>query len=121
MLDIGKYARDERLASRDPEGNMLDLEPWSPKKATQHAAKEGIALTEEHWAVIVSLRENFRKHGRSSSARELATQLEREFSNAGGRRHLYALFPGGPITQGCRIAGLPLPPYSTDPSFGSFW
>lgn len=119
MLDIGKYIRYERLDSSDPEGNLFDLDSWTPKKALQLAAKEGISLTDEHWEVIVSLRERYRKYGSAISARDIAQELEDEFSSGQGRRNLYELFPGGPVTQGCRIAGLPLPPDSVDTSFGS--
>lgn len=119
MLDIGKYIRYERLDSSDPEGNLFDLDSWTPKKALQLAEQEGIALTDEHWEVIVSLRERYRKYGNTLTARELAQELEHEFSGGEGRRTLYELFPGGPVTQGCRIAGLPLPSGSVDASFGS--
>lgn len=119
MLDIGKFIRYERLDSNDPEGNLFNLDSWTPKKALQLAANEGIPLTDEHWEVITSLREKYRKYGSAISARDLAQELEGEFSSGQGRRSLYELFPGGPVTQGCRIAGLPVPPDSVDISFGS--
>jgi tRNA 2-thiouridine synthesizing protein E len=119
MPDIGKFASDERLARVDPDGNMLELKSWSPHWAQQHAAAEGIFLTEEHWAVIYFLRERHRERGRAVSAREITKDLEERFSDGQGRKRLYELFPGGPVTQGSRIAGLPVPPYSADPSFGS--
>jgi tRNA 2-thiouridine synthesizing protein E len=34
-------------------------------------------------------------------------------------RHLYMLFPGGPVAQGCRVAGLPVPAGAVDRGFGS--
>ena len=45
--------------------------------------------------------------------------LEEEFAEQGGRKYLYRLFPGGPVSQGSRIARLPLPAYSSDRSCGS--
>ena len=117
MLDINKavsYARS------DPEGNLFDLESWSPKFAQRHAIAEQIDfLTEEHWEIIYYLRERYRNCGGALSAREVLRELEEKFSGGQGRRHLYELFPGGPVSQASRLAGLPLPPHSSDPSFGS--
>jgi len=45
--------------------------------------------------------------------------LEQQFADAGGGRWLYMLFPGGPLRQGMRLAGLPEPDDVEDPSFGS--
>ena len=45
--------------------------------------------------------------------------LNEVFAGHGGRKYLWRLFPGGPVTQGLRIAGLPLPPHSGDKGFGT--
>jgi tRNA 2-thiouridine synthesizing protein E len=115
MLDINKAAYTER----DPEGNMFGLEPWSPLIAQRNAEAEGIFLSDEHWEVVIYLRERYREFGAARSAREVLKELEEKFSDGHGRRSLYELFPGGPVSQASRIGGLPLPPYSSDPSFGS--
>ena len=41
------------------------------------------------------------------------------FHSRGGMKFLYKLLPGGPVTQGCRLAGLEPPAGSADKSFGS--
>lgn len=119
MLDINKAVGNLHLAQTDPKGNMYDLESWSPLFAQRLAQAEGLELTEEHWEVVVYLRERYRNKGAAAHAREVLQELEDKFCAGKGRRHLYELFPGGPVSQGSRLAGLPLPPYSNDPSFGS--
>ncbi len=119
MLDINNAINYAALQRLDAEGNLYDLPHWSPLIATQLAKDEGIEeLTEAHWQVIYALRELYRLNGRADSARNVMHILEQEFATEGGRRFLYELFPHGPISQGSRLAGVPLPPYSSDPSFG---
>lgn len=119
MLDINNAINNEALQRLDPEGNLYDLEHWSPLTVKEMARAEGIEeLTEAHWHVIYALRNLYRENGRASSAREVMHLLEKDFVEEGGRRFLYELFPKGPVSQGSRLAGVPAPPYSSDPSFG---
>ena len=115
MLDVNKAT----TSPNDREGHMFGLAHWSPLFAKQQAETEGIVLTDEHWAIINYLRERYRAHGDAKSAREIMRELEEQFTDGRGRRVLYELFPGGPVSQASRIAGLPVPPYASDPSFGS--
>lgn len=118
-LDINHVIENEALHRPDPEGHMYGLEHWSPLIAKQLALDEGIEeLTEEHWHVVYALRNIYRDNGRAANPREIMRMLEQDFVAEGGRRFLYELFPKGPISQGSRIAGVPVPPHSSDPSFG---
>lgn len=119
MLDINKSISNAHALETDPEGNLFDLEHWSPLVAQHLAETEGIVLSDEHWEIIIYLRERHRQHGMASSAREILRELEEKFCQGRGRKELYELFPGGPVSQASRIGGLPLPPYSSDRSFGS--
>lgn len=119
MYDIKKFIDDDRLSAQDPEGHFSGLEHWSPRIAIKLAEAEGIELDEEHWRVIYCLREWFRERGPEWTAREVTRRLDRDFAEEGGRRHLYQLFPHGPVMQGCRIAGVPAPTGTLSLSFGS--
>ena len=119
MLDINKFTGDDHLFQVDPEGNLFDLPQWSPLHAQRQAKAEGIYLSDEHWEVIYYLRERYRVHGAARTARSILKELESKFCLKDNNRILYELFPGGPVSQASRLAGLPLPPYSSDPSFGS--
>ena len=120
MYDTDEIVDDAALLRRfEPQDNLHDLEHWSPLTAARQARAEGIEeLTEAHWHVIHVLRNHYRQEGSARSARELLHILERDFAAEGGRRYLYELFPKGPISQGSRLAGVPPPPFSSDPSFG---
>jgi tRNA 2-thiouridine synthesizing protein E len=92
---------------------------WSLEMAVEMAEAEGLNLTEEHVKVLLDLQEYFAKHEEPINLQELHEALEEEYHIDGGIKHLYMLFPGGPITQGCRLAGLKVPAYAKDESFGS--
>lgn len=119
MLDINKAIRDARHYQDDPAGNMYELPPWSPQLANQLAAAENLVLDDEHWEVIIFLRERYRQHGNQDHAREILRDLEQQFCDNRGRAYLYALFPRGPVSQASHLAGLPQPPYALDRAFGT--
>jgi tRNA 2-thiouridine synthesizing protein E len=119
MYDINKYLASPLLDQKDPYGYIHEAERWSPRLASLIAVEEGIVLEDEHWEVIYSLRECFRELGPEWTARDITRRLEMNFADSGGKRHLYQLFPHGPLAQGCRIAGLPLPQGTKSLSFGS--
>lgn len=120
MVDINKAIfTTEAEALHDPKGHMLDLPEWNEEIARDIAMKENIALTQDHWDAIYFLRDKYREYGHEISARMLLKGLEEQFQDDGGRKRLYGLFPHGPVRQGCRIAGLPEPAHTSDPSFGS--
>lgn len=111
----------ERGLRRDVEFPHAPLD-WSREKAEQLAAEEELKLTDEHWQVVRALQEYFWRHEEESlpiNLRELHDALDETFHAQGGIRQLYLLFPGGPIAQGCRVAGLKAPFIATDTSFGS--
>lgn len=93
-------------------------EEWTKATAENTARAEGIELGADHWALVSALQEYFAKN-ETPHIRTLRDALEEKFHSKGGTKYLYQLFPGGPIAQGCRVAGLHPPPGSTDESFGS--
>lgn len=99
--------------------NLEALGSWSKEIANDLAAKEDITLSPAHWEVIEALRNHYQEYGPDANARSLLHCMEIEFADRGGKNYLYDLFPRGPVNQACHIAGLPLPPHSTDPAFGS--
>jgi tRNA 2-thiouridine synthesizing protein E len=93
---------------------------WTPELARGLAAQEGLKLLEDHWEVVRSLQEFYARHGETAiNLREIKDALEEKFHFKGGMKYLYALFPRGPVAQGCRLAGLKAPAGATDLGFGS--
>lgn len=119
MYDINKVITEGGQQRQESLGYLAELPPWTEDTARKLAAEEGITLTEEHWEVIHLLRNHYRQNKNNLSGTQLLRALEEPFVTRGGKQHLYRLFPSGPISQGCKLAGLPPPAYSKDPSFGS--
>lgn len=107
------------VASPRRSDRETELRDWCRADSEGIARRENLSLTADHWAVIEFLRAFYLEHGKPDSARKIADALNDEFADRGGSRFLYRLFPEGPVSQGSRIAMLPLPAYSEDSSFGT--
>lgn len=119
MADILKHIRHPSSNRNDPDGNLLDIDAWSEQEAVRRAEALGIELTENRWDIVLFVRDYYRGRGAEASAREIMNALEDEYAQDGGKRWLYRQFPGGPVYQASRIAGIPVPEGTTNPSFGS--
>jgi tRNA 2-thiouridine synthesizing protein E len=93
-------------------------EEWSLEQAEALARAEDLILTHEHWETFDALQQYFARNDRPNP-REIHDALDERFHNRGGIRYLYTLFPGGPIAQGGRLAGIEPPAGAEDKSFGS--
>ncbi len=96
------------------------LSDWSRQEAEALARTEGLIPTEEHWRAVRTLQALYARHDEPSvSVRQLHDALNEEFRAQGGIKHLYILFPQGPVAQGCLLAGLQPPSGTQDKGFGS--
>jgi tRNA 2-thiouridine synthesizing protein E len=96
-----------------------EIAAWSEAKARELARADGIELTDTHIKAIKLLQQLYVARGPAPHARLLAAELADAFSAEGGGKFLYQLFPGGPVAQGSRLAGVPAPHDTRDLSFGS--
>lgn len=118
MADIRKVIDNPDTSSPRRTDREVELEDWTPEEGRRTAESLGIEMSDEHWQIIERLRAYYREHGMPESGRNLSDLLDAEFAEQGGRRHLRRLFPEGPVLQGLKIAGLPVPPYTEDEGFG---
>ena len=123
MTQVNINTQETGTSRQDAETRFVELadQCWGRGKSAYLAEGEGIILKDEHWAVIVYLRKHYLQHGLPKNARILIQALNQHFSAQGGSKYLHVLFPGGPITQGSRLANLPTPASTADISFSSIY
>lgn len=118
MSDIMKFIVNKDATEQDADSHLLELDEWDETVGQALAQQEGVEMSDAHWEVVRFLRNYYMKHGRIP-ARKMTQVLDSAYASKGGRKYLYRLYPKGPVTQASRIAGLPMPQQSVDPSFGS--
>jgi tRNA 2-thiouridine synthesizing protein E len=91
----------------DDEGYLTDPATWSDPVAVELARREGITLTEAHWAVIRFLREYYEQRRIAPDARFVLKHLAE--TRGADRNELFRLFPYGYVKQACKIAGMRKP------------
>jgi TusE/DsrC/DsvC family sulfur relay protein len=91
---------------------------WTKAHAEALAVHSALKLTDDHWEVVRVLQGCY-KDEVSPRLRLLRDALEARFADKGGMKYLYVILPGGPIAQGCALAGLKPPAGARDLSFGS--
>ena len=91
---------------------------WSLNSAQETAKADGVSLSDDHWDLIRALQEYYLKV-EFPRMRQIKDALEEKFHSRGGMKYLYQIIPGGPVAEGCRLAGLNVPAGAIDRSFGS--
>ncbi len=93
---------------------------WNLSAAREVAHQENLVFEETHLELICALQEFFARQGDGPiNLLLLHDALEEKFHFKGGLRYLYSIMPGGPVAQGCRLAGLKAPVGASDTSYGS--
>ena len=87
----------------DEEGFMTEYAEWDKEIGAALATQIGIEMTDDHWAVINFLRDDFADQGETATIRRVAT--------VGGipTKQLFMLFPKKPAKKMAYVAGLPKP------------
>ena len=123
MADILTIISNQTSQQTDPYGQLASLSAWSDTIAENRAREQGITLTAQHRIILKQLRRYYAHQLEWNHPREIQKVMEQACAFAtetdNPRKALFELFPGGPVRQGCELAGLPVPENSTNPSFGS--
>jgi len=99
-----------RRLELDEYGHLRKREEWDRCVAEAMAAADGIALQPEHWRVMELIAAHFDAYEVEIPMRLLVRKLREAGRNdLASSRALYRLFPEGPVRQGSRYAGLPIP------------
>lgn len=94
----------------DKEGYLLNISDWNEDLAVVIAQTDDIALSKDHWQVVIFVRNFYLEYKTSPAIRALIKALKQEFGEEkANSRYLYRLFPKGPAKQATKIAGLPKP------------
>jgi len=91
-------------------GRLAQLADWNEDIARQLASRDGIELTDDHWQVINTMRDYYQEYGVSPVKKLLKRSLQQNTeSDRFDDLLLDSLFPDGVLSQGSKIAGIPLP------------
>jgi tRNA 2-thiouridine synthesizing protein E len=94
----------------DNNGHFQDYLLWNKNLGEQLAHKDGLYLSEQHWQIIILVRKIYLETETTPPMRLLIkaikTNINEELANS---RHLYRLFPDGPVRLASKYAGLPKP------------
>ncbi|WP_028633600.1 MULTISPECIES: TusE/DsrC/DsvC family sulfur relay protein [Pseudomonas] len=94
----------------DKDGFLVDLHAWSHEVAQGLAAREGIALTADHWEILELLRQFYQEYQLSPATRPLIKYAALKLgAEKGNSPHLNRLFNGTPAKLAAKLAGLPKP------------
>ena len=90
---------------------------WTTAEAEQTASDMHLKMSEDHWELVKVLQGCYAED-QNPPIRRVCDALAAVFKPRGGRKYLHKLFPGGPVTQGCIIAGLEPPAGSSNQTTG---
>lgn len=118
MLNIQQAEAFPRKQPRNhEERNINRKERYSGIE--QRAITMGIELTTERMEAIEFVLDFYEYCEDCRNARQLMKVMDQEFTDKGGKKYLYRLFPEGPLSQIHELADLPDLEHQTDKGFGT--
>ncbi len=118
VMELSQQEKQDLVLGIHDDDAIAEFKNWNRKAAEATAQSMHLTLTNAHWQVIDFIRTYFANAGELRHARELSEVLAERFTTEGGAKYLFQLFPGGPVTQGCQLAGIQVPKDASDGSFG---
>ena len=119
MLNIESEIRYSPTGNTKSVDRAREIEDWSIGQTKSQANWQGMQLSQDHVDVILYLRNYYLNNGWPKRPHELTRLLDKVYVEKGGKKYLHKLFPGGPLTQGVALAGLPPIANVVDRSFGT--
>jgi len=101
------YTVDGMELDTDDQGFLLEPN-YSEEIVKLIAEAEGIKLTDDHWAVVSYMRDEYKENGHTPNFRNMLKGYT-EVRPGTDSKFLYDLFPLGPAKQAAKVAGLPQP------------
>jgi len=101
------YTVDGVELDTDDQGFLLEPN-YSEEIVKLIAEAEGIKLTDDHWAVVNYMRDEYKENGHTPNFRNMLKGYS-EVRPGTDSKFLYDLFPLGPAKQAAKVSGLPQP------------
>ena len=99
-----------RQIALDGDGYLQQLCDWDRAVAEALAAREGLALSAEHWEILDLLRRFHAEFQLSPATRPLIRYVAQQLgAEKGNSLYLNRLFNGTPAKLAAKLAGLPKP------------
>lgn len=99
-----------RQIALDGDGYLQQLGDWDRAVAEALAAREGLALSAEHWEILDLLRRFHAEFQLSPATRPLIRYVAQQLgAKKGNSLYLNRLFNGTPAKLAAKLAGLPKP------------
>lgn len=99
-----------REIALDKDGYLVELADWDPAVAEALAAREGMALSADHWEILEVLRAFYAEFQLSPATRPLIKYVALKLgADKGNSLNLNRLFQGTPAKLAAKLAGLPKP------------
>jgi len=109
-MRAGLSLSDGNCLALDEYGHLENRADWTEAVAGEFASRDGINLGDAHWLVLNILRDYYAEYGIEPPMRALVKEIKLRGGEAfASSLELYRLFPEGPVKQGSRYAGLPIP------------
>lgn len=102
---------NDRPITLTESGWLSQLSDWNPDVAEEVARHSNVAMTEEHWQLVMIARSYYLEYGRCIEPRTFTKMLKRMYGpERSDQKYIYSLFPLGGLGK-CinKIAGLPCP------------